>query len=74
MAKVGQRVQLVPFEADVAHVVKVVFFIVDVLRLLVSLRYGELLAEVDCEDALVVDLKQDRERQVVSDFLAQRQT
>lgn len=73
MAEVGQCEELIALEADVAHVIKVVFLVVDVLRVDVSLRDCELLAEVQGEDALIVDLQEYGIRAMVADLLAQWQ-
>ena len=73
MREVRQREKLVAFETEISREVVVVLLLVDVLWLIASVADVVLLAEVDHEDAVVVELAKDGVLTLVGDLLAQGQ-
>jgi len=74
MRDVGQSEPLVAVQADVSRVVGIGFLVVN--RLVARVTRSDLVlhAKVECEDPLIVDLKQHRVGKLVTNLLAQGQS
>ena len=60
-------------EAKVLRIVEVLFFLIDSIHAFGGLRNLVLLAEIDGEETIIIDLEQDWVFALISNLLAQRQ-
>ena len=70
--EVGEEELLIAFKSNSSSEVEEVLLVLNSAR--DALFNLKLVAEVDCEYLRLVDLKQDRERKVVTDLLRERQS
>ena len=70
--EVGEEELLIAFKSNSSSEVEEVLLVLNSAR--GALFNLKLVAEVDCEYLRLVDLKQDRERKVVTDLLRERQS
>ena len=69
----GQMEELEAREAEILRIVEILFFLIDSIHALGGLRDLVLLAKIDGEETIIIDLEQDWILTLVSNLLAQGQ-
>ena len=64
--------ELEAWEAEILSVIEILFFLVNSIHTLGRLRNLVLLAEIDGEETIIIDLEQDWILALISNLLAQR--